>query len=51
MAERDRRDRSRKVAPLRPAEDSLVLDTTSFSLQEVIDAVVNEVLSRKKLAK
>ncbi len=51
MAERDRRDRSRKVAPLRPAEDSLVLDTTSFSLQEVIDAVVKEVHSRKKFAK
>ena len=51
MAERDHRDRSRKVAPLRPAEDSLVLDTTSFSLQEVIEAVVNEVISRKKLDK
>ena len=40
IAERDRRDASRPIAPLRPADDALVIDSTSMS----IDAVVTRVL-------
>jgi cytidylate kinase len=40
IAERDRRDASRPIAPLRPAEDALIIDSTSMS----IDAVVARVL-------
>ena len=40
VAERDRRDIDRPIAPLRPAEDAVTLDSTSMS----IDAVVEQVL-------
>lgn len=40
IAERDRRDASRPVAPLRPADDAQIIDSTSMS----IDAVVTRVL-------
>jgi CMP/dCMP kinase len=40
IAERDRRDMNRAVAPLRPADDAVVVDSTALS----IDAVVNEAL-------
>ena len=40
LAERDRRDRERAVAPLKPAEDAVVVDTTGLD----VDAVVIRVL-------
>ncbi|HUF72842.1 MAG TPA: (d)CMP kinase [Gammaproteobacteria bacterium] len=40
IADRDERDSSRKVAPLRPAEDARVLDSTDRSPQEVIRQVL-----------
>jgi cytidylate kinase len=40
IAERDRRDASRAVAPLKPADDAVIVDSTSMS----IDAVVARVL-------
>lgn len=36
IQERDDRDRNRAVAPLRPAEDALVLDSTSMNIDEVV---------------
>ena len=41
MEERDERDRGRNHAPLRPASDAVILDTTDFSLTEVVDTLVN----------
>jgi CMP/dCMP kinase len=40
IAERDRRDASRPIAPLKPADDAVIVDSTSMS----IDAVVARVL-------
>lgn len=40
LRERDERDRSRPVAPLRPAEDAVVVDTTDLTIREAIDAVL-----------
>jgi len=40
IAERDRRDAHRPIAPLRPADDAVIVDSTSMS----IDAVVARVL-------
>ncbi len=37
IQERDFRDRHRAVAPLVPAQDALILDSTSMSIEEVID--------------
>ena len=46
MEERDRRDQERAVAPLRKAEDAVVIDSTSFGVEFVVDRIMREV--RKK---
>lgn len=43
IAERDERDMQRVVAPLRPAEDAFILDTTALSIEEVMLRVLVEV--------
>jgi len=40
---RDRVDSERAVAPLRPAEDAVVIDTTDLSLDDVVDTIVTEI--------
>src|SRR5262249_2127695 len=39
LRERDRIDSSRAVAPLRPAPDAVLLDTTDLSLDQVLDRI------------
>jgi cytidylate kinase len=48
LAERDRRDAGRAHAPLRPADDAIVLDTTNLTLDAVVDAM--EAVARERLA-
>jgi CMP/dCMP kinase len=38
--ERDRRDETRELSALRPAEDAVELDTTALSLDEVVERIV-----------
>ena len=38
---RDLRDQSRSVAPLRPAEDAVIIDSTDLSIDEVFEKVVS----------
>jgi cytidylate kinase len=38
---RDLRDQSRSVAPLRPAEDAVIIDSTEMSIDEVFDKIVS----------
>ena len=40
IAERDQRDATRSVAPLRPAEDAIVIDSTARSVESVVEQVV-----------
>lgn len=40
IRERDERDMNRSAAPLKPAEDSLILDSTIMSIDEVLDRVL-----------
>lgn len=40
---RDARDRNREVAPLRPAADAILIDSTAMSIDEVLDRVLEEV--------
>ncbi|MFC5707278.1 (d)CMP kinase [Aeromonas eucrenophila] len=40
IRERDDRDRNRAVAPLKPAEDALVVDSTSMTIDEVLVTVL-----------
>jgi cytidylate kinase len=44
--ERDRRDTARDLAPMVPAADAIILDTTHLNLDQVVDRMVQEV--RKK---
>ncbi|CAM4394891.1 (d)CMP kinase [Vibrio astriarenae] len=46
IQERDDRDRNRAVAPLRPAEDALVLDSTSMSIDQVVEQAMNYIESK-----
>jgi len=46
VAERDRRDAERAVAPLRPAPDARVLDSTEMSIDAVVEAVLDELRRR-----
>lgn len=43
MAERDQRDSSREHAPLQRAADALLIDTTTFSLTEVVETMLRTV--------
>ncbi|WP_028469738.1 (d)CMP kinase [Neptunomonas japonica] len=43
LQERDTRDMNRSVAPLKPASDAMILDSTSMSIEEVLSAVLEEV--------
>lgn len=51
QAERDRRDSSRAHAPLRRADDAIVVDTTDLSLEEVVDTMERAVLHRAGLSR
>jgi cytidylate kinase len=46
IAERDTRDSTRAVAPLRPASDALVLDSTDLSPLEVVQQVLDALRAR-----
>lgn len=40
---RDIRDKTREVAPLRQAEDAIVIDSTDLTEEDVLDAMVAQV--------
>ena len=46
IKERDARDRGRAVAPLKPAVDALVIDSTSMSIDGVFEQVMSEARAR-----
>ena len=47
---RDEYDSNRAVAPLRPAPDAVIIDTTSLSIEEVVDRVLDVVRQRTGMA-
>jgi cytidylate kinase len=47
MARRDQNDSSRKEAPLRPADDAIMLDSTNLSVDEIIERMLDAV--KKKI--
>jgi CMP/dCMP kinase len=47
VADRDRRDAERAVAPLRPAPDACVVDSTELSIDEVVEVVLEELRRRR----
>lgn len=42
IIERDERDMNREVAPLKPAIDALVVESTNMSIEQVLDVVITE---------
>ena len=46
LKKRDHIDSTRTFAPLKPADDSIVLDTTNLSIEEAVDAVI-EIIKKK----
>jgi cytidylate kinase len=46
ITERDERDATRKVSPLKPADDAIVLDTTNLPIKDVVSRVMTEVKPR-----
>lgn len=46
IQERDDRDRNRAVAPLRPADDALVIDSTLLSIDEVVEKALQFIESK-----
>lgn len=50
MKARDDRDMNRATAPLKPADDALILDTTQMSIEEAYQQAVAAVTARRKEA-
>ncbi|MEZ8143093.1 cytidylate kinase [Enterovibrio norvegicus FF-33] len=46
IQERDDRDRNRAVAPLRPADDALLLDSTSLNIEQVLELALSYIESK-----
>jgi cytidylate kinase len=46
LQERDRRDSERATAPLRPAPDALLLDTTELSIDAAVEKAVKAIDAR-----
>jgi cytidylate kinase len=40
MQRRDRNDSTRSLAPLKPADDAIMIDSTNLSIQEVVDSML-----------
>jgi cytidylate kinase len=46
IEERDARDRGRAIAPLKPADDAQVVDSTSMSIEAVLELVMEQARNR-----
>jgi cytidylate kinase len=44
---RDDRDMNREVAPLRPADDAVVIDSTTMTVDEVVNRILDEAAARQ----
>jgi len=50
MAERDRLDQARATAPLKPAPDAMLVDTTSLTIDEEVAMILDIITQRSKRA-
>ena len=48
LAKRDMRDKKRSVAPLKPAKDAVIIDTTGMGIEQVLQRILQETQSRLK---
>jgi cytidylate kinase len=47
IEDRDARDRGRAVAPLRPAVDALIIDSTKLTIDQVLEMIMTEIAKRQ----
>jgi len=47
LSERDRRDQERVVAPLKPAEDAIRIDTDKLTIDQVVERIISEIKRKK----
>jgi cytidylate kinase len=47
LIKRDQQDMSRSLAPLKPAEDASIIDTTELTLGQVVEAILKEIKNAK----
>jgi cytidylate kinase len=47
IEERDRQDSGREIAPLRRADDALLIDSSAMSIDEVLTRMVSEIAKVK----
>lgn len=47
IQERDRRDSSRDISPMIPAPDAVLVDSSTQTLEEVVDSLVSQVAARR----
>ena len=47
LRERDRRDQERTVAPLKPAEDAVRVDTDRLNIEQVVERIILEIKQKK----
>lgn len=50
QAERDQRDSSRVLAPLKPADDAILVDSSTLNIEQVVDKMEKEVRRRMSCA-
>jgi len=50
LRERDERDMNRQAAPLKPAADAIIIDTTKLNIEQVTEEVMRWVKQRIKSA-
>ena len=43
IEKRDNNDKNRKVGPLKPAQDAVIIDTTDLSIEQVVDKILHHV--------
>ncbi len=48
LRERDERDSTREVAPLKPVDDSIIVDNSDMTLEETIDFCYNLIMDKMK---
>lgn len=47
LRERDRRDQERSIAPLKPAEDAIRVDTDRLTIDQVVERIISEIETKK----
>ena len=47
MQRRDRNDSTRSLAPLKPADDAILIDSTDLSVQKVVDSMMSHIVRLK----